>query len=155
MKKPKKSEKLLLDEISIAAKSLLNCQRGLEIGPLIHLIRNQLRMSQSVLSRRAKLPQATISRIESGRLQPNISTLRKIMDALACDLLISAVPRLDLEIVKKNQAKAKAEKKIRYLRGTMSLEKQEPDRKFLNELIEDEVKDLLEKSGSKLWDEEL
>lgn len=155
MKKPKKSEKLLLDEVAIAAKALQRHQRGLDVGPLIVLIRGQLRMSQRALARRAEVPQATISRIESGSLQPNISTLRKIMEALACDLLITAVPRTDLETIRRKQAEAKAERKIRYLRGTMSLEKQEPEQKLWRGLVEDEVKDLLESSGSKLWDDEL
>lgn len=155
MKKPKKSEKLLLEEISISAKNLMKHQRGLEVGSLIALIRSQLRMSQRSLAKRAEVPQSTISRIESGNLQPNISTLQKIMNAIGCDLLITAVPKIDLETIRRNQAMAKAEKKIRYLRGTMSLEKQEPDQKLLKELLDDEVKVLLESPGSKLWEDEL
>lgn len=154
MKKPKKTEKLLLEDISIAAKVLLTQQRGLEIGQMIALIRNQLRMSQRALAKRAGVPQATISKIESIRLQPNIATLHKILNALECDLLVTAVPRMDFETIRRNQALAKAEKKIRYVRGTMSLEKQEPDQKLLKELLEDELKNLLESSSSKLWDEE-
>jgi len=35
----------------------------------------------------------------------------------------------------------------------MSLEKQEPNPELLNELIDDEVKSLLESTTSKLWEE--
>lgn len=154
MKKPKKTEKLLLEEIASAGKALHKHQRGLEIGQLILIIRSQLGMSQRALATRAEVPQAMISRIESGLLQPNVATLRKIMDALACDLLITAVPRDDIEMIRRNQARLKAEKKIRYLHGTMSLEKQEPNQKLLKELVEEEIKILLDSSGSKLWDVE-
>lgn len=155
MKKPKKSEKLLLEDIFVAAKALQQQQRGLGIGHLIALIRGQLGMSQRVLAKRAGVPQSTISRIESENLQPNISTLEKIMGAMECDLLILATPKTDLESIRRNQAIVKAKKKIRYLRGTMSLEKQEPDEKIFRELIEDEVKNLLASPGSHLWEEEL
>ncbi len=153
MKKPKKSEKLLLEEISVASKALLKHQRGLEVGQLITLIRNQLRMSQRALARRAGVPQATVSRIESCHLEPNTATLNKIADAMECDLCIIIVPRSNLEAIRNKQAQIKAEKKIRYLHGTMSLEKQSPSPKLLQELIKDEVQNLLESSGSALWEE--
>lgn len=149
MRKPKKSEKLFLEDIFVAAKILQHQQRSLEIGLLISLIREQLLMSQRSLAKRAEVPQSTISRIESGSLQPNMSTLLKIMGAMDCDLLITAIPRCGLETTKKNQAHVKAEKKIRYLRGTMSLEKQEPDQRLLKELIDDEVK--IQLTSSHLW----
>ncbi len=155
MKKPKVSEKLLLEEIANSAQVLLQQQRGLEIGQLIALIRGQLSMSQRALARRAKVPQSTISKIESGRLQPNVSTLQKILNSMECDLLLTAVPREGLETIRRNQAMAKAKRKIQYLRGTMSLEKQEPDQVLLRELIKEEMKDLLESMGPKLWEDEL
>ena len=78
MKKPKKSEKLLLNEISTAAKNLGAIQRNLSPGQLIALYRKQLGMSQRDLAKRANIPQASISGIESGGLQPNTKTWEKI-----------------------------------------------------------------------------
>ena len=155
MKKSKKSEKLLLDDIFHLGKALLKQQRDQKIGPLIALVRNQLHMPQDVIAERSGVPQATISRIESGRLNPTIATLEKIISALECDLIISAVPKEDLMTIRKKQAYKKARKKINYLHGTMSLEKQSPNSKLLNELIEEEVKDLLNSRSSKLWDDQL
>ncbi len=155
MKRPKKSEKLLLKEIFLSSKTLLKHQRNLEIGQLITLTRNQLKMSQRALAKRAGIPQSTVSRIESCGFETNISMLKKILNAMACDLLITIVPKDDLETIRKKQARVKAEKKIRYLHGTMSLEKQAPSQKLLQELINDEVSDLLDASGSVLWEEEL
>lgn len=150
MKKPNKSEKILLQQIFQVNKGLLECQRGLEIGQLITLVRTQLKMSQRMLAKRSKIEQSTISRIESQRLEPNISTLKRILDAMSCDLLITILPRQDLEAIKQKQAQFKAEQKIHYLHGTMSLEKQEPSKKLLNELISDEIKSQLD--SSHLWE---
>ena len=48
------------------------------------------------------------------------------------------------------QARKKAEKRVRYLRGSMNLEKQEPDAKFIEELIKNETEEIVR--SSKLWD---
>jgi transcriptional regulator with XRE-family HTH domain len=155
MKKPKQSEKLLLEEIASSACNLRQKQRGLEIGKLIALIRSQLSMSQRVLAKRAKIPQSTISNIESGRLQPNIATLQKILNSMECDLLISVLPREELEITRRKQAEAKAKRSIQYLEGTMSLEAQKPGNRLLNELIKEKTKKLLDSSGPELWEDNL
>lgn len=155
MKKPKKSEKLLLEKIAKSAHDLQQEQRGLEIGQLIALIRSQLGMSQRALAKRAKIPQSTVSKVESGALKPNVATLQKILNSIDCDLLITPVQRNNSEETRKKQALKKARKKIQYLRGTMSLEIQEPNQELLKELIDEEVKNLLDTMTSKLWDEEL
>ena len=155
MRKAKSSEKLMLEQIADAARVLRENQRGLSIGRLIALIRVQLTMSQHVLAERSSVPQATLSKIESGRQQPTVSTLHKILDALGCDLLITAVPRASLEEVRQRQVEKKAKTRVEYLKGTMSLEEQTPDQKFLNEMIKEEVKRLMESSSSELWREEL
>lgn len=149
----KKSEKLFLKEIFSCIRSLNNVQKGVSIGQLLSLIRGQLKISQRILAKRAKVPQSTISRIESGHLESNIITLRKIFKALSCDLFITACPRENLDAICKKQARVKAEKKVRYLQGTMALEKQEPDQKMLMELIEEEEKKLLNSPGFELWED--
>lgn len=153
MAKPKKSEKLFLEGIFLTGKVLQKKLRGLSVGQLIPLIRGQLQMSQRTLAVRASIQQSSIVRVESGHLDPNISTLKKIVGAMGCDLVITIVPKTDLDTTRENQAKLKAEQKIRYLHGTMSLEKQAPNQKLLKELLDEEVKNLLDSSGSALWNE--
>jgi len=153
MKKPKKSEKLLLKEIFRSAKNLQRIQGEIAIGQLISLIRFQLRISQRLLAKKSKVPQSTISRIEAGALNPTILTLDKIFNALSCKLIFSAFPYENLETIRKRQARKKAEKKINYLIGTMALEKQKPDQKLIKELIEEEEKKLLNSKSDDLWEE--
>ena len=153
MKKPKKTEKLLLDSILKSAKNLEICLKGLEIGDQITLIRGQLLMSQRTLSKRSGVPQSAISKIESGSIKPNIATLEKIMSALGGKLLIVAALEKSPEETRCEKAISIAKKKIDYLKGTMSLEDQEPDDKLLRELMEDEVQEILRSGKLDLWEE--
>ena len=119
---------------------------------LLKLVRLQLGMSQRALSKRSGVPQATISRIEKGGNDCIISTLEKISRALSCDLVITPVLQDSVESIRRTQAKRVAKKHISYLKGTMHLEMQEPDDRFINELIKEEENALLHSSKSKLWE---
>lgn len=151
MKKSSKSEKLILDEIINDAHKLKISCRGLSVGEIIAMIRNQLGMSQKVLARRALVPQSTVSRIEGSKRAPNLSTLQKILKALSCEIIIVPLLMEPIDVIRQKQARHVAENNVRYLRGTMSLEEQEPDVKLVQELIRDEENELLRSGGSKLW----
>ncbi len=151
MKKSSKSEKLILEDITDAAYQVKSASKGLSVGEMIALIRNQLGMSQKVLAKLAKVPQSTISRVEGSKREPNLSTLKKILKALSCDILIVPLLVKPIEVQLRNQARCVAESHARYLQGTMSLEKQEPDKRFLEELIKEEEQALLHAHRNKLW----
>ncbi|MBA3721235.1 MAG: helix-turn-helix transcriptional regulator [Parachlamydiaceae bacterium] len=127
--------------------------RGLAIGVLIKSIRLQLGMSQKALAKRAGVPQSTISRIEQGQRDPNLSTLNKILGAISCDLVIVPLLQDSINAIRRKQARKMAEKQVRYLKGTMNLEDQQPDSRFIAELIKQEEDSLLQRPNSKLWDE--
>lgn len=146
------SEKLVVEEVSRAGRKLQAALRGLAIGELVSMIRKQLKMSQRVLAMRARVLQSTISNLERSKKQPNLATLKKIMDALFCDLLIVPILRGSVEALLLKQARQKAEKRVRYLRGSMNLEKQEPDALLIEELVKKETEELLR--SPKLWDED-
>lgn len=155
MKRPKVSEKLLINDVAKVAIQLAQLQQGLNIGYLISLIRTQIGMSQRTLAKRANVSQSTLSRIELSDTPPNLATLQRILNALGCECLISFVPREGFESMRKKQAEKMARKRVAYLRGTMSLEEQEPDEQLIEELIQQETEKLLRASGQTLWDEEL
>ena len=154
MKKCFSSEKLMIEDMSQMAVSLQRAMRGLSIGEFIKRIRGQLDMSQEVLASRSGLPQSTISRIEKGQKDPTLSMLSKVLTSLSCDLVVAPVLKQSIDAIRYKQARHIAEKHVRYLRGTMGLEKQEPDKRLLEELIKKEVEELLHgSSGIKLWKE--
>jgi transcriptional regulator with XRE-family HTH domain len=153
MKRLNVSEKVLVEEVAGTALQAKLALKGLTIGALIKMIRNQLGMSQKILAKRAPIPQSAISRLEKGKRTPSLSTLNKVLSALFCDLLIVPALSESIDAIRKNQARKKAEKHIRYLKGTMSLEKQQPDDKILHLLLKEEEDRLLKSSGSELWEE--
>lgn len=153
MKSYSPSEKLLIEEIMQAAQKARVATRGLTIGALIKSVRTQLGMSQKVLAGRAGVPQSTISRIEQEKRDANLATLNKILAAISCDLVIVPLLHDSIEVIRRKQARKMAEKQVRYLKGTMNLEDQQPDARFMEELIKQEEERLLQGPKTRLWDE--
>ena len=153
MRKAPSGEKLLLEHISKLAKELQTAARGLSVGKYIKLIRRQLRMSQQVLAKRAHVPQPTISRLEREGSEPTLSTLAKIFEALSCELVIAPVFKEPIDGILQKQAKKVAEKHVAYLKGTMNLERQEPDNQLIAELIKRKQDELLHSTNVQLWEE--
>ena len=65
-------------------------------GFYLRALRGKLRMSQAQLSRRSGIDQAQIARIELGKFEAELKTLRKLFRALFCDLLVIPKPRQHL-----------------------------------------------------------
>jgi transcriptional regulator with XRE-family HTH domain len=147
------SEKLLIEEVMQASQKAKLAIRGLPIGALIKSIRVQLGMSQKTLARRAGVPQSTISRIEQGQRDTSLSMLSKILEAISCDLVVAPVLKDSIDVIRRKQARKIAEKQLRYLKGTMNLEDQQPDPRFIEELLKQEEERLLQGPNSKLWEE--
>jgi len=153
MKRRSPSEVLFLEEVRFAARNLQIAARGLAIGALIKSIRGQLGMSQKALAKRAGVPQSTVSRIEQGQRDMSMSTLLKIMKAISCDLVIAPLLLDSVENIRRKQAKKIAKKRMNYLKGTMNLESQQPDTRFIEELLKQEEESLLRGSNAILWGE--
>ena len=153
MKKSQATKNIFLDDVAQSAGDLQRITGGLVIGEFIKLIRCQLKMSQRVLAQRAGVPQSTVSRVEKGLTDSTLPTLTRILNALSCDLVLAPMLRESIDSIRDNQAKKVANKNMRYLKGTMSLEKQQPDKRFLDALSKQEEEELLQGSGAKLWEE--
>lgn len=57
-----------------------------DLGERLRFIREQRKLSQKILAERARVSQATIAQVETGRKDPSVRTLRKIAEALDIDL---------------------------------------------------------------------
>jgi len=147
------SEKILLEEVTQCSKKMQTLLRGLSIGALIKTIRKQLGMSQKALAKRAGVPQSTVSHVEQGKRDVNLSTLQKILDALSCDLILAPVLEDSIDTLRHKQARKMAEKQIRYMEGTMCLEEQAPDTRFTEGLLLQEEERFLNGPNTKLWEE--
>lgn len=147
------SEKLLIEEIGHAALCMKTATRGLSIGGMIKLMRTQLGMSQRILAKRAGVPQSTISRIEQGGRNMSLFILQKILSSISCELVVGFLSLESVEAIRLKQAKQVATKQISYLQGTMNLEDQQPDSRFIVEMLKQEEQRLLQGPSSKLWEE--
>ena len=153
MKSHSVSERLLIEEIMQESQKMKMAIRGMHIGTLIKSIRVQLGMSQRALAKRAGVPQPAVSRIEQGKQNTSLSTLNKILQAISCDLVIVPLLQDSIDVIRRKQARKIAKKQVRYLKGTMNLEDQQPDSRFIEELIKQEEESLLHGSGTQLWEE--
>lgn len=59
----------------------------------LRALRGRLCMSQAQLSRRCGVGQSQIAKIERGLVVPELVTLRRLYDALFCDLVVIPKPR--------------------------------------------------------------
>lgn len=100
-------------------------------------------MTQVELAKRAHITQPNLAAIESGRVDPQVSTLRRIYQGLWCELSIE--PRLTkpLEEILRGRARTVALKQLKHTMGTMALEDQAPDKEMFRRLLEKRTDDIL------------
>lgn len=118
---------------------------------MIRTLRAALHMTQAQLAKRAGLPQSHLARIESGKVDTQMSTLKKVFDALFCDVLVIPRMRKKPEEAVAERVKERARRNVLRVTGTMALEKQSPDDEAIRDLIEAEESRLLAKPSSEIW----
>ncbi|PIQ52187.1 MAG: transcriptional regulator [Comamonadaceae bacterium CG12_big_fil_rev_8_21_14_0_65_59_15] len=116
-------------------------------------IRETLGMPATALAARVGMSSAGIRKLETAEAQQVISltSLRKLAEALDCELQYALVPREPLETRLKRRAFKAAEERMRPVSHSMSLEDQsvtDTGRKVQLELL---AKELLDGSWRALW----
>ncbi|HEY1722554.1 MAG TPA: mobile mystery protein A [Magnetospirillaceae bacterium] len=99
----------------------------------IKAIRKALSMSSLQLARRLGVKQPTLVAFEQSELKGTIqlSTLRRIAEAMDCTLVYALVPRESLETTYLTQARKVARRRLQSVAHTMALENQAvPDKSF-------------------------
>lgn len=119
---------------------------------LILLTRVRLGMTQAQLAKRCGLTQSHIANIENGKVDVQLSTLRRIFAALDCRLVLAPQPVGDLEELVRRQARAAALKRVKRVSGTMAMEAQRPDEGMLEELVRAEAEKLIQSRSSEIWE---
>jgi transcriptional regulator with XRE-family HTH domain len=85
----------------------------------VRSIRAALRMTQERLARRAGTTKSHVAQVESGKTNVGVDTLRKLFDAMFCDLLV--VPK-----ARKKPTQARAERELERLHEPLFDEKRGP-----------------------------
>lgn len=131
---------IALSRLQIEASTRIN-NRG--PGDWIRLIRNYLRMTQTELATHAKITQPNLAAIESGKVDPQVSTLQRIYQGLSCNLSVEPRPQKPLEEILRGRARAIALKRLKHTMGTMALENQVPGEEVFEQLLRKRTDDLL------------
>jgi transcriptional regulator with XRE-family HTH domain len=135
----------LLDDVAL---SRLQVQASTQAsnrtpGDWIRILRDRLRMTQAELANRAHITQPNLAAIESGKVDPQVDTLRRIYQGLWCDLSIEPRLQKPLEEILRGRARAVALKRLKQTMGTMALEDQAPDKESFKRLLEKRTDDIL------------
>ena len=117
----------------------------------IRILRKTLRMTQDEVARRAHVSQAHLAGIESGKIDPQIGTLKRIFQALSCDLVIQPRPTKPIQDLLRGRARSIALKRLKQSMGTMALEEQAPDAEVFKQLLEKRTDQILSDRREKLW----
>lgn len=148
-----------LDEMAVEAVSKAAGAFGVgEIEVPFHawvrILRESLRMTQRELARRAKVSQAHLAGIESGKGDPQLSTVSRIFSALSAKTIVK--PKLEKPIpeILKARAGVIALKRLKRGMGTMALENQAPAADVFRHLLEKERNEILNDAREHLWREE-
>lgn len=117
----------------------------------IRTLRSYLRMTQAELAKRSNISQPHLVGIESGRIDPQVSTLRRIYQGLSCDLVMEPRPRKPLEEMLRGQARSLALKRLKHTMGTMALENQAPGQDVFRQLLEKRTDEILKDGRERIW----
>lgn len=119
----------------------------------INAVRGGLGMTTRQLAARAGLAQASVVAAEQSEAAETISLahLRRLADALGCDLRYVLVPRKPLAEQVEAQAERKARERVAAIAHTMALEAQESSRDFTERQVAAVKDELLRGRRSRIW----
>ncbi len=122
-------------------------------GGWVRAIREALGMSVADLAARMNVVPSTVHRLEVSEQNERIQldSLRRVADALDCDLVYALVPRRPLQTLVDDQARELARRELAALGHTMDLEAQGLGRERLQERVDELAEQLKARPG--LWQE--
>jgi predicted DNA-binding mobile mystery protein A len=118
-------------------------------------IRQALGMSKTQLARRINVSRQSLGSLESNELKDTITlgSLRKVADALGCDLHYVLIPRESLEQTVAEQAFRRATNKLARINQSQALEASAIEAQSLSRAIEDLAKEIEIQRPSDLWND--
>lgn len=107
-------------------------------------------MTQNELAQRAHITQPNLAAIESGKVDPQLGTLRRIYEGLSCTLSIKPRPQKPLEEILRGRARTVALKRLKQTMGTMALESQAPEEETFRQLLEKSTDNILRSTRKRI-----
>ncbi len=120
----------------------------------VHTVRKVLGMTTNQLAQRLNLDRSRIIKIESAEIEDAVTlrTLREVAQALNCDLVYGFVPKIPLQDLLKQQAEIIADKQLKRVSHSMSLEAQTVSVEEEKAQKEELKATLLQESFKQLWE---
>ena len=119
----------------------------------VRAIRESLGMSAAAFARRLGMTPVGVRKLESAEASDSITlaSLRKLAQALDCELQYALVPRTSLVQQVKDRAETVARERLRPIAHSMALEDQAVQGQQNKLQLELAIKDLIEGSRRELW----
>ncbi|MBI5243364.1 MAG: helix-turn-helix domain-containing protein [Elusimicrobia bacterium] len=140
----------MLDRLVACGNKAPEATEEFEPHVIIRTIRISLRMTQAQLARRAGLPQSHLAKIEVGRVDVQLSTLRRILAAMYCGTVVLPKFQKPPRAALTERIREFARRKVARVTGAMERD----DDRTVRALIRSEEKRLLSGSSSEIWDED-
>lgn len=142
----------ILDEIALSGLTVTSPTEANKRSPgdWIRILRNHLRMTQRELAQRAKITQPNLAAIESGKVDPQVETLRRVYEGLYCTLSVEPRPKKPLEEILRGRARAVALRRLKQTMGTMALESQAPEEETFRQLLEKTTDNILRSTRKRI-----
>ncbi len=120
----------------------------------VQAIRSALGMTLAQLARRVGVAAPTLAKMEQGERAGTVSlnTLKRVAQALDCDLVYALVPRKPLRQKLRERAGEIARRRLARVSHSMSLEAQQVTGKARDRQLEQLTREILEKQPRELWD---
>jgi predicted DNA-binding mobile mystery protein A len=120
----------------------------------VQAIRSALGMTLAQLARRVGVAAPTLAKIERGEQAGTVSlnTLKRVAQALDCDLVYALVPRKPLRQKLRDRAEEIARRRLARVSHSMSLEAQQVSGKARDRQLEQLTREILDKQPRDLWD---
>lgn len=147
----KRNRLTIIDDIALSKLETKSSCSDRSHGEWIRTLRGYLRMTQRELAHRVNISQPHLVAIESGKIDPQISTLRRIYAGLSCDLVVEPRPRKPLKELLRGQARSLALQRLKHTMGTMALENQAPDEEIFRQLLEKRTDAILKDDTERIW----
>lgn len=120
----------------------------------IRSIREALGITQATLARKLGITAQSLVDIEKNEQSGKVSlqTLKRVAEVLDCEVLYSIVPRDTLEQKVQEQAFSAAKQIVERTSLHMSLENQDPSRKFKEQRIKELAEEMIRNNDKKIWE---
>ena len=120
----------------------------------IRSIRESLSMTSAQLAKRVGVSQPNIIKWEQREIDSTITmkSLRRVAQAMQCDLVYALVPRKPINSILEERAKQIAADSLEQVSRSMRLEDQETSAAHRTRLAQQIVRQLLEETPKRLWD---